>query len=128
MDGAVQRAKASFVDCNYSFGLEGGLIEVPYSKTGYMEVGACAVYDGKNISVGLSPAFEWPKEVIKYILEEKGDASKAFKDLAFTHHEKLGNEEGGIIGFLSNGRMTREDFTKFGIIMALVQIEKPEMY
>src|ERR1039458_7404969 len=43
MEGAVQRAKKAFIECDYSFGLEGGLIEVPFTKSGFMEVGACAV-------------------------------------------------------------------------------------
>lgn len=128
VSGAITRAKEAFKDCNYSIGIESGLMEVPYTKTGYMETCACAIYDGRDISLGLSPCFEWPKEVLKYILENKGDASKAFKDLGFTHYEKLGNEDGGIIGFLTNGKMPREDYTKQGIISAIIQIERPEMY
>src|SRR6266436_10100524 len=60
VEGAIERAKNAFTNCDYSFGLEGGLMEVPLSKTGFMEVGVCAVYDGKNTYLGLSPAFEWP--------------------------------------------------------------------
>lgn len=128
VEGAVERAKKAFSDCDYSFGLEGGLMEVPYSKTGFMEVGACAIYDGKNFHLGLSPSYEWPKEVTKLILSGKADASQAFKQLGYTHHEKLGAIEGGIIGFLTNGRLTREDFTKYSIIMALIHLEKPEFF
>ncbi len=57
MRGAVERAKKAFENCDYSFGLEGGLLEVPHSKSGFMEVSACAIYDGKNVYVGLGPAF-----------------------------------------------------------------------
>ncbi len=128
VSGAMARAEKAFADCDFSFGLESGLIEVSNSKTGYMEVCACAIYDGKNMTLGLSPAFEWPKEVIKYIVEGKGDASKAFKDLGLTEHEKLGAEDGGIVGFLSKGRMPREDYTKYAIIMAMIQIEQSHMY
>lgn len=128
IEGAVERAKQAFINCNYSFGLEGGLMEVPFSKSGFMEVGACAIYDGKNFSLGLSPAFEWPKEVTKLIISGKADASQAFYQLGLTHHEKLGAVEGGIIGFLTEGKLTREDFTKYSIIMALVHLEKPELY
>jgi inosine/xanthosine triphosphatase len=53
--GAIDRAKAAFVDCSYSFGIEGGLMAVPYTKTGFMEVGVCAIYDGKECYLGLSP-------------------------------------------------------------------------
>src|SRR5258708_2035573 len=87
--GAIERAKKAFKKCTYSFGLEGGLMEVPYSKTGFMEVGACAIYDGKTMHLGLSPAYEWPKEVTKMILSGKTDASHAFKQLGYTQHEKL---------------------------------------
>jgi inosine/xanthosine triphosphatase len=126
--GAIERAKKAFRNCDYSFGLEGGLMEIPYSRSGVMEVGACAIYDGKEIYLGLSPAYEWPTEVTKLILSGKSDASKAFKELGYTEHEKLGAVEGGAIGFLTEGRLTREDFTKYSIIMALVQIEKSHLY
>lgn len=128
MEGAVDRAKQAFVDCHYSFGLEGGLIEVPFSKSGYMEVGACAIYNGKEFYVGLSPAFEWPESVTKMILNGKADASQAFKQLGLTQHEKLGAMPGGVIGFLTDNKITREAFTKYSIIMALVRLEKAELY
>lgn len=126
--GAVQRAKYAFTNCNYSFGIEGGLMEVPFTKTGFMEIGACVIYDGKEIHIGLSPAYEWPTEVTKMIVSGKADASQAFNKLSFTHHEKLGAQPGGIIGFLTEGRLTREDFTKYSIITALIQLEKPEYF
>lgn len=58
----------------------------------------------------------------------EADASQAFKKLEYTSHEKLGNESGGIVGFLTNKRITREDYTKYSIIMALIQLEKAELY
>ncbi len=128
IQGATKRAKEAFTDCAYSFGLEGGLMEVPFTKTGHMEVGACVIYDGKKIHLGLSPAFEWPKKVNDLIISGKADASQAFKQLGYTRHEKLGNEKGGIVGFLTGQKLTREDFTKYSIIMALIQLEKLEFY
>ena len=103
-------------------------MEVPHTKTGFMEVGACAIYNGKDIFLGLSPAFEWPKNVNDFILEGKGDASLAFKQFGYTHHEKLGKETGGVMGFLTGQRLTREDQTRYSIIMALIQLEKAGMY
>ncbi len=128
IQGAIQRAKEAFVDCDYSFGLESGLMKVPYTKTGYMEFNACAIYDGKNIFLGFSPAFEWPQKVLDLILSGEVDASQAFKQLGYTEHEKLGNEKGGIVGFLTGQKMTREDYAKYSIIMAMVHLERPEMY
>lgn len=128
MEGAIGRAKQAFVNCDYSFGLEGGLIEVPRSRSGYMEVGACAIYNGKEFYTGLSPAFEWPERVTEMIFKGQADASQAFKQLGLTEHEKLGAMPGGIIGFLTDGKLTREDFTKYSIIMALVRLENSAIY
>ncbi len=135
VEGAIERAKKAFEqndngqnNCDFSFGIEGGLMEVPYTKTGYMEVGVCAIYDGVNIYLGLSPAFEWPVEVNDLILSGKADASQAFKLTGNTKHEKLGAMEGGIAGFLTKGRMTREVQTKYSIITALVHLENKKLY
>lgn len=128
VNGAVNRAKNAFIDCEYSFGIEGGLMAVPYTLTGFMEVGACAIYDGTDIYIGLSPAFEFPKKVTEMILLGQADASLAFKKLRLTMEEKIGATGGGIISFLTNQKVTREDLTKFSIMMALARLENPEMY
>lgn len=128
MEGAIERAKSSFADCDYSFGLESGLIVVPHSRTGYMEVSACAIYDGKSLYMGLSPAFEWPKEVTKLVLSGQVDGSQAFKQLGLTQHDKMGAVAGGIVGFLTERKVTREDLTRLSIIMALIELEHPELY
>ena len=128
VEGAIKRAKKAYSSCEYSIGLEGGLIEIPFSKTGFMETGVCAIYDGKNCHIGLSPSFEWPKKVTEMIISGEADASQAFKKLGLTKHEKLGVIDGGITGFLSKGRLTREEFMKQSIIMALIQLEHPKLY
>lgn len=128
VEGAIERAKKAFMNCNYSFGLEGGLIEVPLTKTGYMETNVCAIYDGENYHLGLAPAFEWPKKVTELILSGKADASSAFRELGLTTEEKLGATEGGITGFLTHGRLTRENTLRDAIIMALIHLEHPEYF
>lgn len=128
VEGAIERAKKAFLNCDYSFGLEGGLIEVPLTKTGYMETGVCAIYDGKNFHLGLAPSFEWPKRVTELITRGKADASQAFKQLGLTIEEKLGATKGGITGFLTEGRLTREDTLRSSIIMALIHLEHPEYF
>ena len=128
VEGAIARAKDAYGDCNYSVGLESGLMEVPHTKTGYMETSVCAIYDGKEIYLGLAPAFEWPPKVTEMIVKGEADGSQAFYKLGYTPHEKMGAEAGGIIGYLTAGKFTREDLTKTSIIMALVHLERPELY
>lgn len=126
--GARDRAGQAFQNCAYSFGLEGGLIEVPYTKTGFMEIGVCAIYDGQGFALGLTPAFEWPKQVTRMILAGEADASQALKQLGLTDHEKLGTTKSGAAGFLTDDRATRQNIIKDSIIMAMIQLEHPELY
>jgi len=128
VEGAITRAKKAFLDCDYSFGIEGGLMKVAGSQTGYMETGACAIYDGQKIYLGLSPAFEWPKKVFDLIISGKADGSQAFKLTGLTKHKKLGAMSGGITGVLTDQRLKREDFTKYAIIMALIQLDQPQYF
>jgi inosine/xanthosine triphosphatase len=125
--GAAGRAVNAFVNCDYSVGIEDGLMEVP-CESGWMNVCVAAVYDGKNTYIGLSPAFEYPKNVLELVRSGKADASQAFKQLGLTEHEKIGAVPGGIVGFLTNNRLTREDYTKYALEMALIKIEQKNLY
>lgn len=125
--GAMDRAKRAFKDCEYSFGIEGGLIEVPHTKSGYMEMAACAIYDGQKHHLGLSPGFEWPKAVTDLIVHKGLDGSQALKEAGFTSHEKIGAAEGGIYIF-THGRLNRKDYNKQAVLMALVHLENNGHY
>ena len=125
--GAVDRAKQAYVGREYGFGIEGGLIAVPHTKSGYMEVGVCAIFDGTQIHLGLSPAFEWPKKVIEGILHRGLDGSQAVKAAGLTDQDKLG-EQGGTIGMLTHGRINRTEQNRLAVMMALVHLENPEHF
>jgi inosine/xanthosine triphosphatase len=125
--GAMDRAKAAFGDCSYSFGIEGGLMAVPYTKTGFMEVGVCAIYDGKDFHLGLSSAFEWPKKVFDLIVNKGLDGSQAAREAGLTTHEKIGATE-RIISLLTKGKANRKDKTKDSVIMALTHLLNPELF
>lgn len=125
--GAMDRAQAVFKDCDYSFGIEGGLMAVPYTKTGFMEVGVCAIYDGKNFHLGLSTAFEWPKKVFDLIVNQGMDGSQAVKAAGLTGIEKVGTQN-GVINLLTHGKTDRKEKTKDSVIMALIHLLNPELY
>jgi inosine/xanthosine triphosphatase len=127
VDGAIDRAKQAFQNCKYSFGIEGGLMEVPKSKTGFMEVAVCAIYDGKNLHLGLSPAYEWPKKVTDGIVNKGLDGSQALREAGITDHEKIGTEKGGV-HILTHGTMDRTEYNKLSVVMALIHLENPEHF
>ena len=125
--GAINRAENSFILCDYSFGIESGLMNVPKTKTGYMDVCVCSIYDGKFHNIGLSSAFELPRKIIEFIFEYEMDLNQAFYKANLTQNEKIGSANGAI-GFLTHERVTRKDYTKQAIQMALIHLENSGLY
>jgi len=122
LKGAMNRAKNSFKDCDLSFGLESGIMPVPYTKTGYMDVCACAIFNGKEHFLGLSSAFEYPQKVIDLVLGEGLNISEAFYKSGLTENTYIGYAEGAI-GYLTKGRLIRKEYTKQSITTALINLE-----
>lgn len=121
--GAITRARNAYNDCDYSIGLESGLMPVPATKSGYMDIGVCAIYDGKEFHLGLSPAFECPDpQIFKSVVEEGINLSEAMKRSGLTQSEYVGWQEGSI-GILTKGRMTRKDQTLHSIRTALIHVD-----
>ncbi|MCH7850187.1 MAG: inosine/xanthosine triphosphatase [Nanoarchaeota archaeon] len=127
VQGAVNRAKTIFYECDYSFGIESGMMKVPQTRTGSMDFCACAIYDGESSYLGLSCAFEFPVAVTKMIHEEDIDASEAYYRLGLTNEKDIGSLQGAI-GLLTRGRITRKDYTKQAVRMALIQLENRDLY
>lgn len=125
--GAIDRAKQAYVGNEYGFGIESGLMKVPQTKSGYMEVAVCVIYDGKQLHMGLSPAFEWPKKVLEGILNKGLDGSQAMKAAGLTFHEKLG-ELNGFVGLFTKNRTNRTEYNKSAVVMALMHLENPEHF
>ncbi len=123
VQGAMNRAKGAFGDCTYSFGIESGLMSVPNTKTGFMDVCVCAIFDGNEFHLGLSSAWELPKKVFHHMVNEGLDMSQAAVKAGFTSNPKIGSAE-GLVGIVTKGRLTRKDYTKESIRTALIHIEE----
>ena len=126
-EGAIDRAKQAYIGNDYGVGIESGLMEVPHTKTGYMEVAVCAIYDGKQVHMGFSQAYEWPKKVLEGILHKGLDGSQAMKAAGLTEHDKLGEHE-GFVGIFTKGRLDRTKYNKSAVTMALIHLENPEHF
>lgn len=121
--GAMNRAGSAFQDCTYSFGIESGLMTVPNTKTGFMDVCVCAIFNGNEYHLGLSSAWEPPKQVIHYILAEGLDMNQAAFKAGLTNNPKVGSAE-GLVGIMTKGRLTRKEYTKEAIRTALIHLEE----
>jgi inosine/xanthosine triphosphatase len=130
IQGAKNRARNAFntpLLCNYGFGIESGLFEVPESRTGYLESCVCCIYDGVNYYIGLSCGFEIPPRILDLILNKGITLSVACYESGITNSENLGSEQ-GLIGILTEGKINRKEYTKQSIITALIQIQNSDWY
>src|SRR3989344_4803137 len=124
IQGAINRAKDSFKDCDYSIGLESGLMNVPHSKSGYMDVCVCAIYDGKEFHIGLSSAWEFPdKRITDFIIKDGMNTTEAINKAGLANNPEIGSQEGAI-GMLTKGRMDRKEYTKQALRTALIHLEQ----
>ena len=123
--GAKFRAKKSFDNCDFSVGIESGLILVDEEK--YLQITLCVIYDGKTYSIGCSSGFELPKLIIKLMKEKRLDLSEAVKEAGMTKEEKAGYGK-GVINLFTKGKITRKDLIKEAATMSVLQLLNKEIY
>ena len=129
--GADYRAKQAFESggCDLGIGLESGMIGCSkFTKSGYLNALFCSIFDGKNFHIGMSSAFEMPKDTIEIVLEDPTiDLSEALFRAEYTKEERIGYGK-GFIHVLTKGRVTRQDFVIQAVQMAMIHLENSEWY
>ncbi len=125
LSGAINRARKAYSpDMDFSVGIEAGLFEFPHTLTGYLDFQFCVIYDGRNLSVGAGPGFEYPPRVIREV--EMGKEVGAVMERV-TGVDDIGEKQGSI-GFLTGNRLKREDITEIAVMMALIPLINEELY
>jgi len=120
-EGAKERAEKAYPFGEMGVGIEAGLMEV---EGAYFDVQVTAISDGNSTAFGLGPGFEHPPGVVREVLrgrevgEVMGEASGI---------EDIGRRNGAI-GFLTEGKVTREEITEQSVLMALVPWLKGGLY
>jgi inosine/xanthosine triphosphatase len=119
--GAANRSKNAFLQCAFSVGLESGLVPIPLTRTGYMNLSVCVIYNGKELYTGISPAFELPDNITKLVIHEKLELDEAILKSGLSANPRIGYSE-GIIGVLTDGVVTRKDYMLPAVTMAMAQL------
>ena len=125
IQGAINRAKNAFSEeFDLSVGIESGLLEVPHSITGYLDLQWCAIYDGEKTTLGVSAGFEYPPMVIEQVMggKEVGDVMDQV-----TGVDRLG-EKKGAVSHLSRGLLDRTGNTEQCVLMAMIPRMNEEIY
>lgn len=118
VQGAILRAKGAFNDCDYSVGIEGGLMRIAQVQGCYLDTEVAVVYDGKKVAVGLSPAYELPERLMREVLRGK-ESDKVAYHLGLTKNANVKHAE-GVKGLITG--MPRKEFIKIAIQMALSSV------
>jgi len=122
--GAINRAINSFQDCDFSVGIEAGLFSLKKTLTGYIDFQVAAIYNGKRITIGFGPGFEYPPVVVDEVLKGK-EVGEIMDEI--TGIKNLG-EKTGAIHFLTKGVIPRSELARIAVTMALIPWINEEMY
>jgi inosine/xanthosine triphosphatase len=130
--GARNRARAAYAvgPCALGAGIEDGLIAVPGTRTGWMNVGCCALFDGDGDHVGLSAGFEYPAACVEAALgPERTPVGTSFDALFRPPAGWPDPGRGaGNIGRLTHGVLPRAEYAAQAVICAAVRLLVPELW
>ena len=131
VEGARNRARSAYANggCDLGVGIEDGLVPVRGTRTGYVNLGCCSLYDGSEHHLGFSAGFEYPPECSAAATGPSrtpiGDAFEAtFRPPAGWPAPRPGD---GNIGRLTGGALTRAEYAAQAVVCAFVRLLPPEM-
>lgn len=128
--GAKNRAKNAFAlsdPCSLSIGIESGLCQAIGTRSGFLHICACCIFDGIHNYTGLSTGFEVPPTVLDLMISHKMDLSQASFLCGITSNVNIGSAE-GLIGILTKGKVDRKEYTKQCVMTAFIQLENHQWY
>lgn len=126
-NGSKNRAKNCFCGCDYSIGLESGLVNLPFSKSRFYDVCIASIYNGNFHYFGFSAGFEVPKYLVDSITDSEIDLGEACQKHGLCADRHIGSRK-GLVGILTNLRVDRKLQIQQALQMALTKLEYPNLY
>lgn len=122
--GAINRAKGALGDGDFGVGIEAGLFWNDIARD-FVDIQYCAVIDkAGRLTVGHGPGFVYPPSVIS-LVKNGMTVGQAMERI--TGIKGMGRREGAI-GYLSKGRLVREELTRMAVIAAFLPRIRRELY
>ncbi len=130
--GARNRARGALGAgaCDLAAGIEDGLVAVPETATGWVNIGCCVLLDGEREAIGFTSGFEYPPAcVAQATARPRTPIGDAF-DALYRAPAGLSDPgtAAGNIGRLSGGALTRADYGAHAVTCAFVRLLHPELY
>ncbi len=122
--GAINRAKEALRDGDFGVGIEAGLFWNDILRD-FIDVQYCAVVDkAGRLTVGHGPGFAYPPSVIS-LVKNGMTVGQAMEKI--TGIKDMGRREGAI-GYLSRGRLVREELTRMAVLAAFLPRVRRDLY
>jgi len=130
-DGAIIRANNAFDKQSadsISIGIESGLMKALGTKSGYLSFTVVAIKTKDDLYTGHSTGFDLPPKMIESLLLH----GKELDDVAYTSGladvPDIGKCDGGLLGILTKGKVSRKEYMKQALRMALIPLQNKELY
>ena len=122
--GAINRARRALGAGDFGVGIEAGLFW-NQSMRDHLDVQYCAVVDkAGRLTVGHGPGFAYPPAIVSLV--KKGmTVGQAMERI--TGIKGMGSKEGAV-GYLSGGRLDREDITRMAVYTAFIPRIRRDLY
>jgi len=124
--GALERASEALIkrpDADLGVGVEAGLVKW---CSRYLDQHVAVIVDSqKGVTIGVGPAFELPPRVLSSVLAENLELDAAFEKAMGIKNVGIST---GVIGFVSKGKIVREDLVEAAVLMALAPRLMPQEY
>ena len=134
LSGARNRARRSFLEarggCDLAVGIEDGLVPVAGLQSGYINLGCCVLFDGKQEAAGFSSGFEYPEPCVAQATSfDRVPIGDAFDRLFTARPRRIdAGREAGNIGRLTHGVLDRATYGSHAVICAVVRFLHPDLY
>jgi len=128
LNGAINRAKKALkkTDADLGVGIEAGLVEIPFTITGFFDYQFCAIIDRQHwITLGSGSGFEYPPVIIEGVVKKNLEIGEAMEK--FTGIKDIGKHQGAV-GYLTQGILLRKELTEQSILMAMIPRINKELY
>jgi inosine/xanthosine triphosphatase len=129
IEGAISRARGALEaahEAELGVGIEAGIIPIPKTISGYMDQQFAAIVDRSGrVTLGGGPSFEYPRFLVKRVLEERIEVNNVMVEL--TGEPFIGHKEGAI-GYFSKGSLNRTALTELAVLMALIPRLNADLY
>lgn len=124
LEGAMNRARAALQEGDFGIGIEAGLVWSS-ALSDYFDVQFCAIIDrAGRITVGHGPGFVYPPRIVEMV-KSGATVGRAMERL--TGIRGIGSKQGAI-GYLTAGKMDREQLTESAVLMAMVPRIRRDLY